>query len=73
MDTNHLLQPATPPRRPLGIWAHPDDEAYLSAGLMARTTDAGGHVTCVTATMGEHGFAADDPRSPTERARLRAG
>jgi hypothetical protein len=24
------------PRRLLGIWAHPDDEAYLSAGLMAR-------------------------------------
>ena len=28
------------PRRLLGIWAHPDDEAYLSAGLMARMTDS---------------------------------
>ena len=22
----------------LGVWAHPDDEAYLSAGLMAMAT-----------------------------------
>ncbi|MGI9645930.1 MAG: PIG-L deacetylase family protein [Ilumatobacteraceae bacterium] len=43
------------PRRLLGIWAHPDDEAYLSAGLMARVVDAGGAVTVVTATSGEHG------------------
>ena len=71
MDTHHHIAPATPPHRLLGVWAHPDDEAYLSAGLMARTTDAGGHVTCVTATMGEHGFADDDPRSPAQRARLR--
>ena len=25
----------------LGIWAHPDDEAFLSAGLMAAARDAG--------------------------------
>ena len=25
----------------LGIWAHPDDEAYLMAGLMATATAAG--------------------------------
>ena len=24
----------------LGIWAHPDDEAFLSAGLMAAARDA---------------------------------
>jgi LmbE family N-acetylglucosaminyl deacetylase len=47
------------PTRLLGIWAHPDDEAYLSAGLMARVADAGGAVTVVTATRGEKG--TDDP------------
>ncbi len=47
------------PRRLLGIWAHPDDEAYLSAGLMARTVASGGDVTVVTATRGEKG--TDDP------------
>jgi LmbE family N-acetylglucosaminyl deacetylase len=43
----------------LGIWAHPDDEAFLSAGLMAAARDAGNRVVCVTATLGEHG--SDDP------------
>jgi LmbE family N-acetylglucosaminyl deacetylase len=39
----------------MGIWAHPDDEAYLSAGLMALARDAGSRVVCVTATRGELG------------------
>jgi LmbE family N-acetylglucosaminyl deacetylase len=39
----------------LGIWAHPDDEAFLSAGLMTAARDAGHRVVCVTATLGEHG------------------
>ena len=39
----------------LGIWAHPDDEAYLSGGLMALAGDAGSRVVCVTATRGELG------------------
>jgi LmbE family N-acetylglucosaminyl deacetylase len=43
----------------LGIWAHPDDEAFLSAGLMAAAREAGNRVVCVTATSGEHG--TDDP------------
>ena len=59
--------------RLLGIWAHPDDEAYLSAGLMARTIDAGGTVTLVTITDGELGFAADDPTPLPTRARQRRG
>ena len=25
----------------LGVWAHPDDETYLSAGLMADAVDHG--------------------------------
>jgi LmbE family N-acetylglucosaminyl deacetylase len=49
----------------LGIWAHPDDEAYLSSGLMSLVRDAGGRVVVVTATRGEHG--SDDPaRWPPE-------
>jgi LmbE family N-acetylglucosaminyl deacetylase len=43
----------------LGVWAHPDDEAYLSAGLMALATAAGQRVVHVTATLGELG--TDDP------------
>jgi LmbE family N-acetylglucosaminyl deacetylase len=43
----------------LGIWAHPDDEVYLSGGIMAGARAAGQRVVCVTATRGEHG--TDDP------------
>jgi LmbE family N-acetylglucosaminyl deacetylase len=43
----------------LGIWAHPDDETFLSAGLMAAARDAGNRVVCVTASLGEHG--TNDP------------
>lgn len=50
-------EPTDLPERVLGIWAHPDDEAYLSAGLMARVTDAGRSVTVLTATRGEKGTA----------------
>ena len=50
----------------LGIWAHPDDEAYLSGGLMALASDAGSRVVCVTATRGELG--TPDPQTwPPER------
>jgi LmbE family N-acetylglucosaminyl deacetylase len=45
----------------LGVWAHPDDEAYLSAVLMSRVVNAGGRVVLVTATSGEQG-GSDDPR-----------
>jgi len=39
----------------LGIWAHPDDEAYLSAGLMAEARALGQRVVVATATYGELG------------------
>ena len=39
----------------LGVWAHPDDEAYLSAALMALAVQNGQRVVCVTATRGELG------------------
>ena len=50
----------------LGIWAHPDDEAFLSAGLMADAADRGERVVCVTATRGELGIQ-DPERWPPER------
>ena len=55
----------------LGVWAHPDDEAYLSAGLMAAARRAGERVVVVTATRGELG--TDDPAgwSPDRLARFR--
>jgi len=49
----------------LGVWAHPDDEAYLSAGVMAAAADAGNRVVCVTATRGEAG-SLDPVRWPPE-------
>ncbi len=48
----------------LGVWAHPDDEAYLSAGLMATAVRNGSRVICVTATRGELG-SWDEERWPT--------
>jgi LmbE family N-acetylglucosaminyl deacetylase len=53
----------------LGVWAHPDDEGYLSAGLMADAAGNGRRVVCVTATRGE---AADPERwPPAELAAVR--
>lgn len=56
----------------LGVWAHPDDEAWLSAGLMMQALANGRQVTCVTATKGEAGFPDDDPRPADERMAIRA-
>src|SRR5881396_1594435 len=47
----------------LGVWAHPDDETYLSAGLMALARRQGRRVVCVTATRGEDG-SFDEERWP---------
>jgi LmbE family N-acetylglucosaminyl deacetylase len=43
----------------LAVWAHPDDEAYLGAGLMSSVASSGGRVVCATASLGEQGI--DDP------------
>ncbi|HEV8421370.1 MAG TPA: PIG-L family deacetylase [Actinomycetota bacterium] len=48
----------------LGVWAHPDDETYLTAGLMAQSVRRGDRVACVTATRGEEG-SFDVERWPT--------
>jgi LmbE family N-acetylglucosaminyl deacetylase len=47
-----------------GVWAHPDDETYLSAGLMTRAVRAGDRVVLVTATRGELG-SPDEDRWPS--------
>src|SRR5205823_10115840 len=49
----------------LGVWAHPDDEAYLSAGIMGAAIEGGQRVVCVTATRGEAG-SLDPERWPPE-------
>jgi LmbE family N-acetylglucosaminyl deacetylase len=56
----------------LGIWAHPDDEAYLSGGLMAVARDSGARVVCVTATRGERGTADPVAWPPHRLAETRA-
>lgn len=48
----------------LGVWAHPDDETYLTAGLMADAVRGGSRVVCVTATRGEGG-STDEERWPS--------
>ena len=55
----------------LGVWAHPDDEAFLSAALMADARRAGERVVVATATRGEQGTS--DPLSwpPDRLAALR--
>lgn len=57
----------------LGVWAHPDDETYLSGGLMARAVRAGGRVVCVHATAGERGTEDDAGWPPDRLGPHRAG
>ena len=47
----------------LGVWAHPDDETYLSSAIMNRAVRNGQRVVCVTATKGELGIQ-DESRWP---------
>ena len=47
----------------LGVWAHPDDETYSMAGIIASAILAGQKVICVTATRGEAGVQ-DEARWP---------
>jgi LmbE family N-acetylglucosaminyl deacetylase len=49
----------------VGVWAHPDDDIYLSAGLMAAASRSGQRVVDVTATRGEGG-SMDEERWPPE-------
>ncbi|WP_040457233.1 PIG-L deacetylase family protein [Kribbella catacumbae] len=57
----------------LGVWAHPDDEAYLSAGLMGALIDSGHRVAVATATYGELGVPEPDGVSTEQVAAMRRG
>ncbi|WP_073261000.1 PIG-L deacetylase family protein [Cryptosporangium aurantiacum] len=46
----------------LCVWAHPDDESYLGAGLLAALHAADRHTAVVTATLGEAGLSGPAPR-----------
>jgi LmbE family N-acetylglucosaminyl deacetylase len=68
-------RPTTARRLPAGttllaVWAHPDDEAYLAAGLIADVIDRGGRVVSAFATRGEAG-AGPATATAAGRARLR--
>lgn len=51
----------------LSIWAHPDDECWNMAGLIAQATKNGQRVVCVTATHGDGGKTVDEKRWPQAR------
>jgi LmbE family N-acetylglucosaminyl deacetylase len=55
----------------LGVWAHPDDETYLSAGIMAAAVASGARVVCVTATRGEEGSPDHDRWPPAAMGTVR--
>ena len=55
----------------LGVWAHPDDDIYLSAGLMAAAVEAGQRVVDVTATRGEGGSMDDEKWPPATMGDVR--
>ena len=48
----------------LGIWAHPDDEVFVSGGLMADAVHNGDRVVCLHMTRGEAGLHFRRPYSP---------
>jgi LmbE family N-acetylglucosaminyl deacetylase len=51
------------------VWAHPDDETYLAAGVMAMARSLGRRVTCVVATDGDLAGSPSD-RVAIGRVRL---
>jgi LmbE family N-acetylglucosaminyl deacetylase len=55
----------------LSLWAHPDDETYLAAGVMAAAVDRGERVVCVSVTAGEHGTPHPDVWPPDRLERVR--
>lgn len=50
----------------LSVWAHPDDETYLAAGVMSTASSNGQRVVCASASAGERGTS--EPQAwPPER------
>lgn len=50
----------------LSVWAHPDDESWTAAGIMATAIENGQKVVCITATKGEQGIQ-DESRWPAAK------
>jgi LmbE family N-acetylglucosaminyl deacetylase len=50
----------------LSVWAHPDDESYTCAGIMAAAIANGQSTACITATKGEAGVQ-DESRWPADQ------
>jgi LmbE family N-acetylglucosaminyl deacetylase len=55
----------------LSIWAHPDDETFLAAGLMATAVDRGQRVVCVSYSAGERGTSDPKAWPPTRLGPVR--
>ncbi|MEV5325248.1 PIG-L deacetylase family protein [Nonomuraea fastidiosa] len=60
-----------PPRTAVFFHAHPDDEALLTAGTMAKLAAEGHRVVLVVATAGERGLADMEPGEALGETRLR--
>lgn len=45
----------------LCVFAHPDDESFMAAGVVCKYREEGARVALVTATLGEEGGAGDPP------------
>jgi LmbE family N-acetylglucosaminyl deacetylase len=57
----------------LAVWAHPDDDIFLAAGLMASAVRNGQRVVDVTATRGEGGSMDEDRWPPGSMGEVRTG
>lgn len=55
----------------VGIWAHPDDDIFLAAGLMATAVSLGNRVVDVTATRGEGGSMDEERWPPASMGEVR--
>jgi LmbE family N-acetylglucosaminyl deacetylase len=56
----------------MSIWAHPDDESYSCAGIMAAARANGQAIICVTATKGEAGVQDASRWPPDKLGQIRA-
>jgi LmbE family N-acetylglucosaminyl deacetylase len=56
----------------LVVGAHPDDETFTAAGLMAAAVREGRRVVCVTATRGEGGSMDPEKWPPASMAEVRS-
>jgi LmbE family N-acetylglucosaminyl deacetylase len=55
------------------VWAHPDDDIYTSAGVMAAAARAGDRVVDVTATRGQGGSMDEERWPPATMGDVRTG